>query len=67
MNNLIQQLDEAKTKRNNFEIKVCKLNTKIKNLESQILLLCDHEWICQRERGIYEDRVYVCKHCSLQK
>ena len=43
------------------------IEEKIKQLEKERVLKCSHEWITERESGIYGEKYIYCKHCGVNK
>ena len=43
------------------------IENKIKECDDYIGKQCNHEWITEREDGIYGDRFTVCKLCKINR
>tara|TARA_B100000035_G_C21022136_1_gene564499 strand:+ start:636 stop:845 length:210 start_codon:yes stop_codon:yes gene_type:complete len=47
------------------ELKI--VEKKIKEVEKERVLKCSHEWITEREPGMYGENFTYCKYCRVNK
>ena len=60
-----ESLDELYNEKIDLENKLKIINDKINILEKYKILNCKHEFIVEREGGIYGETFTFCKHCRL--
>ena len=60
-----KSLDELYNEKINLENNLKSINDKIKILEKEKIMNCKHEFIVEREGGIYGETFRFCKHCRL--
>lgn len=48
-----------------YELKV--IDEQIKVLEKERISKCNHEWVTEREQGIYGEKYTYCKNCGINR
>ena len=48
-----------------YELK--KTEIKIKILEKERISKCNHEWVTERESGMYGEKFTYCKNCGINR
>ena len=64
---LEENLDELYRYRMNLTNKLNLIDMEIDKLEKEKVKLCDHNFICEREEGMYGERFWKCNKCGLHR
>tara|TARA_B100000686_G_C16367416_1_gene750800 strand:+ start:37 stop:246 length:210 start_codon:yes stop_codon:yes gene_type:complete len=64
LNNNIEELYREKYDMIN-KLKI--IEKKINILEKERISKCDHEWVTEREPGVYGEKYTYCKYCKVNR